>query len=127
MILGVNNDKDGVNNDKDVDDDSAYEDPNTESLKSRPKSARPGDNVMVQHAMVLPPTKVSHVTARVPMPRDNVDGITKLNSDTGTALPKSHRMSQSPVRNLFPDTERGQSRSSTLVDADSLQDDKSPR
>ena len=38
MILGVKND------DKDVDEDSAYEDPNTESLKSRPKSAKPGDN-----------------------------------------------------------------------------------
>ena len=42
-----------------------------------------------------------------------------------TKLAGAGQLPASPVRNLFPDTGRTQSRSSTLVDAESLQEDKS--
>ena len=113
MILGVkNNDiKD------DSDNDSAYDDPNTESLRSRPKSSRqnhlsvpqPGAKIATSTS---PPTKMTNN----PKPDTKIPGVSQL------------RMSKSPVRNLFPPPDnnlRTQSRSSTLVDAESINDDKS--
>ena len=107
-ILGVNK---PAGDDHDDDDDSAYDDPNTESLKSRPRSARPltapvsGDHLVT--------TGVEHHVVTSESPPTRLAGISQL--------------SKSPVRNLFPSSSsdpRAQSRSSTLVDADSIQDDK---
>ena len=111
----------GVKEDSEEDtEDSAIEDPNTESLKSRPRSVQvpPGGSEMLQPQVfavnqsgprLSPPTKMRSGVA-------SVSGISQL------------RAAKSPVRNLFPDpapapvTARTQSRSSTLVDAESLAD-----
>ena len=104
---------------EDSDDDSAIEDPNTESLKSRPRSvqvAPPGSEILQPQVFPVivsrgprlsPPTKMRSGKAQA---ESSVPGISQL------------RASKSPVRNLFPDsgTARAQSRSSTLVDAESL-------
>jgi len=113
MILGVKP-KDGQDA-TDDENDSAYDDPNTESLKSRPKSSRQ-DILKKPQVEVSPPTKIpshDHVS-------DRVDGVSQLRAD---------RKSKSPVRNLFPvdpQSGRTQSRSSTLVDMESIHEDKSP-
>jgi len=92
------------------DEDSAYQDPNTDSLRSRPKSsARAG--------VGLGPPVPS-----VPQP----GGGPRAAASPPTKLAGAGQLPASPVRNLFPDTGRTQSRSSTLVDAESLQEDKSP-
>ena len=81
-ILGVNK---PAGDDHD-DDDSAYDDPNTESLKSRPRSARPltapvsGDHLVT--------TGVEHHVVTSESPPTRLAGISQL--------------SKSPVRNLFP-------------------------
>ena len=85
MILGVKP-KDGQDA-TDDENDSAYDDPNTESLKSRPKSSR--QDVLKPQVEVSPPTKIpshDHVS-------DRVDGVSQLRADG---------KSKSPVRNLFP-------------------------
>ena len=103
---------------EDSDDDSAIEDPNTESLKSRPRSvqvAPPGSEILQPQVFPVistgprlsPPTKMR---SGKPQAESSVPGISQL------------RASKSPVRNLFPESgpARTQSRSSTLVDAESL-------
>ena len=93
------------------DEDSAYQDPNTDSLRSRPKSsARAGVGLGPPVPSVPQPGGGPRAAASPP---------TKLAGAGAGQLPAS------PVRNLFPDTGRTQSRSSTLVDAESLQEDKS--
>ena len=97
------------------DSDSAIEDPNTESLKARPRSGQvppPGSEMLQPQVFAVsvpslsPPTKM-----KSSQPQENlVPGISQL------------RAARSPVRNLFPDPARTQSRSSTLVDAESLQE-----
>ena len=107
-ILGVREDSDS---------DSAIEDPNTESLKARPRSGQvppPGSEMLQPQVFAVsvpslsPPTKMKSGEERV------VPGISQL------------RTSRSPVRALFQDTARTQSRSSTLVDAESLQGSSHP-
>ena len=93
------------------DEDSAYQDPNTDSLRSRPKSSARGGVGLV------PP--VPSVPQPGGGPRAAASPPTKLAGAGAGQLPGS------PARNLFPDTGRTQSRSSTLVDAESLQEDKS--
>ena len=93
------------------DEDSAYQDPNTDSLRSRPKSSARGG------VGLGPP--VPSVPQPGGGPRAAASPPTKLAGAGAGQLPAS------PVRNLFPDTGRTQSRSSTLVDAESLQEDKS--
>ena len=86
MILGVKP-KDGQDA-TDDENDSAYDDPNTESLKSRPKGSRQ-DILKKPQVEVSPPTKIpshDHVS-------DRVDGVSQLRADG---------KSKSPVRNLFP-------------------------
>ena len=95
----------------DSDDDSAIEDPNTESLKSRPRSVQvppPGSEILQPQVFTVSGPRLSPPT--------------KMRSGTETAVPgiSQLRVSKSPVRNLFPDPARTQSRSSTLVDAESL-------
>ena len=111
-ILGVREDSDS---------DSAIEDPNTESLKARPRSAQvppPGSEMLQPQVFAVsvpslsPPTKMKsseEPQGRVERERV-VPGISQL------------RASRSPVRALFQDTARTLSRSSTLVDAESLQE-----
>ena len=110
-ILGVREDSDS---------DSAIEDPNTESLKARPRSAQappPGSEMLQPQVFAVsvpslsPPTKMK--SGEEPQGRV-VPGISQL------------RASRSPVRALFQDTARTQSRSSTLVDAESLQGSSHP-
>ena len=100
----------------DSDEDSAIEDPNTESLKSRPRSVQvppPGSEILqpqvftVSGPRLSPPTKIKSAKSVTEIV---VPGISQL------------RASRSPVRALFQDTARTQSRSSTLVDAESLQE-----
>ena len=99
----------------DSDEDSAIEDPNTESLKTQLRSVpapRPGSEILqpqvfaVSGPRLSPPTKMKSAQPQESL----VPGISQL------------RVSRSPVRNLFPDPARTQSRSSTLVDAESLQE-----
>ena len=105
---------------EDSDSDSAIEDPNTESLKARPRSAQappPGSEMLQPQVFAVsvpslsPPTKMK--SGEEPQGRV-VPGISQL------------RASRSPVRALFQDTARTQSRSSTLVDAESLQGSSHP-
>ena len=105
----------------DSDEDSAIEDPNTESLKSRPRSVQvppPGSEILqpqvfpVSGPRLSPPTKIKSAKSVTEIV---VPGISQL------------RASKSPVRNLFPDPARTQSRSSTLVDAESLHHESSHR
>ena len=103
---------------EDSDEDSAFEDPNTESLKGRPRSVQvppAGSEILKPQVFPVsgsvpslsPPTKMRSGKAQA---ESSVPGISQL------------RASKSPVRNLFPDPApaRAQSRSSTLVDAESL-------
>ena len=103
---------------EDSDEDSAIEDPNTESLKSRPRSVQvpPPGSEMLQ-PQVFP---VSHSGPRLSPPTKMRSGKTQAESSVPGI--SQLRASKSPVRNLFPDSgqARTQSRSSTLVDAESL-------
>ena len=117
----------GVKNNEDEDDDSAIDDPNTESLKSK---AVPGAGDQAPVSTASPPTRIpSDGAARIAqaqktrIPSSSKDAQIPPGQVTGIS---QLRMSRSPVRNLFPETHdvRAQSRSSTLVDADSLQEDK---
>ena len=102
---------------EDSEEDSAIEDPNTESLKSRPRSVQVPPEPQVfpvvreSRHRLSPPTKMRSGKAQA---ESSVPGISQL------------RAARSPVRNLFPDPApvpapaRAQSRSSTLVDAESL-------
>ena len=86
MILGVKpKDRQDATDDE---NDSAYDDPNTESLKSRPKSSRQ-DILKKPQVEVSPPTKIPSRD----QVSDRVDGVSQLRAD---------RKSKSPVRNLFP-------------------------
>ena len=109
QILGVRG------KEEDQSEDSAYEDPNTESLKSRPKSSvrglteRPHSSASAASQTNLsPPTKMIH------QPEPGVSGNSQL------------RPANSSNLNFVPGAEhaRTQSRSSTLVDTESIQEDK---
>ena len=100
------------------DEDSAIEDPNTESMKSVRPQVFP---VTVNRASISPPTRMpgEKTQAQSLMP-----GISQLRTSKSPGFVKE-LINQieciSAVRNLFPETGRTQSRSSTLVDAESLQ------
>ena len=105
---------------EDSEEDSAIEDANTESLKSRPRSVQvppPGSEILEPQVFPVresgprlsPPTNMRSGKVQV---ESSVSGISQL------------RAAKSPVRNLFtapaPAPAKAQSRSSTLVDAESL-------
>ena len=109
QILGVRG------KEEDQSEDSAYEDPNTESLKSRPKSSvrgrtqRPHSSTSAaSQSKLSPPTKM------INQPEPGVSGNNHL------------RPANSPTQNFAQGAEhaRTQSRSSTLMDTESIQEDK---
>ena len=93
---------------RDQSDDSAYEDPNTESLKSSARDQAnppPSSAASKSNLGLSPPTRMANTQ---PEPEAASGGQVQV----------------SPVRNLFSGAEnaRTQSRSSTLVDTESLQE-----
>ena len=106
---------------EDSDEDSAIEDPNTESLKSRPVSVPP-----------VPPVGSEILQPQVFSVSRGGPGLSPPTNMRSGAVPgiSQLRASKSPVRALFPDpptsARTGTSRSSTLVDAESLHESSQP-
>ena len=90
--------------DEDQSEDSAYEDPNTESLKSRPKSSA--------RSQAQPPNASASAASQA------------NKSDLGVSGHKHLKPAKFLDKNLGVEPARTQSRSSTLVDTESIQEDK---
>lgn len=96
--------------DDDQSEDSAYEDPNTESLKSRPKSTARGQ---------LQPLQSSTSAAC----QTNLSPPVRMISKPESWVSSNNHL-RPPAQGLGAEHARTQSRSSTLVDTDSIQEDK---
>ena len=104
QILGMREKND------DQSEDSAYEDPNTESLKSRPKSRARGQSQPLQSSnSAASQTNLSPPVRMISKPESWVSSNNHL---------------RPPAQGLGAEHARTQSRSSTLVDTDSIQEDK---